>query len=84
MPGNGFLMRQGYTILEAGWDATAPGGGGRFTMRVPVAKASGWFAIVGPSIEEFVVDDARQCAAADLSRRDARQVESHPDGPDAL
>jgi alpha/beta hydrolase family protein len=55
--GNGYLMRQGYTILEAGWDATAPAGGGRFTIRVPVAKNPDGSSIVGPSLEEFVVDD---------------------------
>ena len=57
--GNGYLMRQGYTILEAGWDATAPGGGGRFTIRVPMAKNPDGSPIVGPSLEEFVVDDAK-------------------------
>ena len=36
--GNGFMMRQGYTIVEAGWDISAPAGDGRFTIRVPVAK----------------------------------------------
>jgi hypothetical protein len=57
--GNGYLMRQGYTILEAGWDATAPAGGGRFTIHVPVAKNPDGSSIVGPSLEEFVVDDAK-------------------------
>ena len=56
--GNGFLMNQGYTILETGWDATAPTGGGRFTIRVPVAKNPDGSPIVGPSMEEFVVDNA--------------------------
>jgi len=55
--GNGFLMNQGYTIVEAGWDATAPTGGGRYTIRVPVAKNADGSPIVGPSLEEFVVDD---------------------------
>ncbi len=55
--GNGFLMSQGYTIVEAGWDATAPTGGGRFTIHVPVAKNADGSPIVGPSLEEFVVDD---------------------------
>src|SRR5262249_52587171 len=36
--GNGFLMRQGYAMAWSGWDATAPPGGGRFTITVPVAK----------------------------------------------
>ena len=57
--GNGFLMTRGYSILEAGWDATAPAGGGRFTVRVPVAKNADGSPIVGPSMEEFVVDDAK-------------------------
>jgi len=57
--GNGYLMRQGYTILQAGWDATAPSGGGRFTIHVPVAKNPDGSAIVGPSLEEFVVDDSK-------------------------
>src|SRR5205823_14914846 len=57
--GNGFLMRQGFSILQAGWDATAPGANGRFTIRVPVAKNPDGSPIVGPSMEEFVVDDAK-------------------------
>ena len=56
--GNGFLMRQGYTILETGWDISAPNGGGRFTIHVPVAKNPDGSPIVGPSMEEFVVDNA--------------------------
>jgi alpha/beta hydrolase family protein len=56
--GNGFLMNQGYTLVEAGWDISAPPGGGRFTIRVPVAKNPDGSPIVGPSMEEFVVDNA--------------------------
>ena len=55
--GNGFLMRQGYTVLETGWDASAPSGEGRFTIRLPVAKNPDGSPIVGPSMEEFVVDN---------------------------
>ena len=55
--GNGFLMRQGYTILEAGWDPGAPSVPGSYTIRVPVAKNADGSPIVGPSMEEFVVDD---------------------------
>src|SRR3977135_1510996 len=36
--GNGFLMRQGYTILEAGWDISAPNGGGGFHIRAPAGQ----------------------------------------------
>src|SRR6185369_17635631 len=57
--GNGFLMRQGYTILEVGWDDSAGQGEGKLTIRVPVAKNPDGSSIVGPSLDEFVVDDAK-------------------------
>src|SRR5262249_24121717 len=56
--GNGFLMRQGYTILLSGWDVTVAPGGGRFTITVPVAKNLDGTPIVGPALEEFVIDNA--------------------------
>jgi hypothetical protein len=55
--GNGFLMEKGYTILEAGWDQSAPEGEGRFTIRLPVAKNPDGSSITGASMEEFVVDN---------------------------
>lgn len=55
--GNGFLMRQGYTIAWSGWDATAPPGGGRFTIKVPVATNLDGSTITGLALEELVVDD---------------------------
>jgi hypothetical protein len=57
--GNGFLMRQGYTILEVGWDDSAGQGEGKLTIRVPVAKNPDGSSIVGPSLDEFVVDDTK-------------------------
>jgi hypothetical protein len=54
--GNGFLMRQGFTVLESGWDFSAPRGGKLFTMAVPVAKHPDGSAITGLSTEEFVID----------------------------
>jgi hypothetical protein len=56
--GNGFLMKQGYTILETGWDTSAPSTAGSFAIRVPVAKNLDGSPIAGPSMEEFVVDNA--------------------------
>ena len=35
--GNGFLMRQGYTIVSSGWDAGVAPGGNRLTISIPVA-----------------------------------------------
>ncbi|MFI5012560.1 MAG: alpha/beta hydrolase domain-containing protein [Hyphomicrobiales bacterium] len=58
--GNGFIMRQGYTIAWSGWDAISgvtPGvGGGPFVLDAPVARNADGSEITGPSLEEFVVD----------------------------
>jgi Alpha/beta hydrolase domain len=56
--GIGFLMRQGYTIVESGWDATVAAGGGRLTIAVPVATQADGSSIVGPALEELVVDNS--------------------------
>ncbi len=56
--GNGFLMRQGYTIVELGWDATVESGDGRLTIQVPIARNADFTPIVGPSLQEFVVDSS--------------------------
>ena len=59
--GDGFLMREGYTIVWSGWDpidpvATTPTNG--LTITVPVAKNSDGSAIVGPALEEFDIDNS--------------------------
>ncbi|HEV8714807.1 MAG TPA: alpha/beta hydrolase domain-containing protein [Candidatus Binatia bacterium] len=56
--GTGYLMRQGYTIVWTGWDATAPAGNGRMTTTVPIASACGK-PIVGPALEEIMPDNAQ-------------------------
>ena len=61
--GNGFLMRRGYTIVSSGWDAGVAPGGNRLTISVPVAKNPDGSPIVGPSLEEFVIDNATTIAA---------------------
>ena len=59
--GNGFMMRQGYTLAWSGWDAISgvtPGvGGGPFVLDAPVAKNADGSPITGPSLEEFVIDN---------------------------
>ena len=55
--GNGYLMRQGYTIVLSGWDITAPTGNNRLRMTVPVAVNPDGSAIVGLSLDEFVIDN---------------------------
>ena len=54
--GNGHLMRQGYTVVLSGWDISAPSGGDRLAMTVPVARNADGTPVVGLSIEELVID----------------------------
>src|SRR5215211_6207045 len=56
--GNGFLMRRGYTLVWSGWDATVTPGNNRLTMTVPIARNADGSSIVGPSLEEFVIDNS--------------------------
>jgi hypothetical protein len=56
--GNGFLMREGYTIVMSGWDVTVAPGKGRMTITVPVAANPDGSPVTGPALEEFVIDDA--------------------------
>lgn len=54
--GNGFLMRQGYTILFTGWDlSSAPTG--VFASNYPIATQRDGSPIVGPSLEEIIFDN---------------------------
>ncbi|MBI4469928.1 MAG: hypothetical protein HY650_11475 [Acidobacteria bacterium] len=62
--GDGFLMRQGYTIVSSGWDAGVTSGNGRLTISVPIATNPDGSPIVGPSLEEFVIDDATTMTGA--------------------
>jgi hypothetical protein len=67
--GNGFLMRQGYTLVFGGWQPGYPGpavpvmsvasgsrlpaGGGRLLARLPIARGAGGEALIAPLIERF-------------------------------
>jgi hypothetical protein len=66
-PGNGFLMRQGYTVLETGWDIGAPRDGKSFTMTAPIAKNPDGSTITGPNTDEFVIDKENKPAAQRLT-----------------
>jgi hypothetical protein len=56
-PGNGFLMNEGYTIVEGAWDITVAQGGAGFGVTFPVAKNRDGSTITGPATEEFVIDE---------------------------
>ncbi len=55
--GNGFLMRRGYTFVSSGWDATAAADGTRLRIAAPIAVNRDGSPVVGPALEEFVVDN---------------------------
>ena len=55
--GNGFLMRRGYTFVSSGWDTTAAPDGTRLRIAAPIAANPDGSPIVGPALEEFVVDN---------------------------
>src|SRR2546421_1799513 len=52
--GNGFLFRQGYTLVWSGWDPDAPRANQGMTIRVPIATEGGK-PIVQTIRDEFVV-----------------------------
>jgi alpha/beta hydrolase family protein len=54
--GDGFLLRRGFVVAWSGWDVTVPRGPSSLSISVPVAASPDGSPIVGPSLEEFVVD----------------------------
>jgi len=78
-PGGGFLMRKGYSILVMGWDVSSSGAANAYNINTPVATEAG-ATIVGPSLEELVIDNATttvsgafQYPAADASNAAANK-----------
>jgi hypothetical protein len=55
--GDAFLMNQGYILAWNGWDISAPPGGDRLLISVPVAT-NGGATITGPSYEYIVFDNS--------------------------
>ncbi|HEX7425099.1 MAG TPA: hypothetical protein VF311_14610, partial [Terriglobales bacterium] len=53
-PGNGFIMNQGYTLVEGAWDIAAPQTG--FAVHLPIAVNPAGSIIRGIALEEFVID----------------------------
>ena len=56
--GDGFLQRQGYTLVWSGWQADVAAGGDRMTLSVPVAHRPDGAAITGRVRAEFIVTAA--------------------------
>jgi hypothetical protein len=91
-PGNAFLMSQGFTIVEGGWDTSAQGVG-LFTVQFPIASNKDGSTITGPATEEFVIDvgstPATQpltypAASADKSQASLTVREHYADTPQTV
>jgi hypothetical protein len=67
--GNGFLMRQGFTLVFSGWQGDVPltGDGSRIGASFPVATNPDGSAITGQSREEIVFDNTTNPARMPLT-----------------
>ncbi|QDT04481.1 hypothetical protein K227x_28720 [Rubripirellula lacrimiformis] len=58
--GNGFLMREGYSVLWTGWNGdVVDDGTGRLLAGLPIAKNSDGTTITGRNYVEFIVDEPK-------------------------
>jgi Alpha/beta hydrolase domain len=92
-PGNGFLMRQGYTVLWVGWQDDVPTTSGLIRIQVPEAVDAGGQPLSGKIAVTFQPDARvfsqllsdrlhRPHPAKDLNDRDATlTVQDHEDAP---
>ena len=62
--GNGFLMREGYTLVWSGWDVSVAPTNSNLTITVPIARNPDGSSIVGPALEEFVIDNSTTLSGA--------------------
>lgn len=67
-PGDGFLQHLGYTLIWSGWQADVLPGGGRMTMRVPVATNPDGTPITGIVRQEIIVGAPTVTTAINTSR----------------
>jgi Alpha/beta hydrolase domain len=92
-PGNGFLMRQGYTVVWVGWQDDVPATPGLVRIDVPEALDAGGQPLSGKIAVTFQLDARvhvqlladrlhRSHPAKDLNDRDATlTVQEHEDAP---
>ena len=94
-PGNGFLMRQGYTIVWCAWQHDVPDMPGMFRVTVPDAvtvdgpisgKVVVTFQLNAPSRVEFLSSrNHRAYKASDINERAAvMTVQDHEDAPEQI
>ena len=92
-PGNGFLMRHGYTVVWCGWQADVPTTPGLVGLQVPEAIGADGRPLTGQIMHQFQTDASTQVLL--LSDRDhaphpavdeddpsaSLTVRDHPNGP---
>ena len=88
--GNGWLMREGYTLLAAAWNWDVPPGSDRLEIALPVARNPDGSPITGRIAYEFTVDHPTRTAfVGGISAKghplagDPRPVLTVRDGPEA-
>ena len=60
--GNGYLMREGYTLVWSGWQGDVPPGDGRMRLEVPVLSG-----ITGTNTDEFIFEHDDSPVVANVS-----------------
>jgi hypothetical protein len=76
--GDGFLMRLGYTIVDAGWQGDVEPGNERLLPAFPVATQPDGSAIVAPVRVEFSDRDIPAAGAFTLRLKGGRNFRSYP------
>ena len=64
--GNGFLMRQGYSLLWSGWQGDVGAGNDLLRAQLPIAAVSG-ASVVATSRDEFILEHTRSPVTVSLS-----------------
>ena len=91
-PGNGFLLRHGYTVVWCGWQADVPPSPGLIGMQAPHAvgpdgpitgRIMNWFQVDEPTTTHMLSDREHlpHPAADPYERAAALYVRDHPNGP---
>lgn len=76
--GDGFLMRLGYTVVDAGWQGDVAPGSGRLVPSLPVATQSDGRPIVAPVRIEYSDRTIPRGGTFSLSLEGAATIQSYP------